>query len=194
MFSNCGRGRAGRVWEDFDWSFHCFLTFPLEPGLAHLVGGTKHWRGREVVVVGGGCQGHQNCWEGGYSLSSGNTGIPGGNLASFFIPTRVVKRGNIKLYFSKHGGPLGNMYWPTSTLNEFFYSHKGEVRKVCVCCVWLSISQIDVNLRTALVEKWFCYVGRFRIWRKKIISKWTMCTFSENMWRISVGKIWARIL
>ena len=53
MFSNCGRGRAGRVWEDFDWSFHCFLTFPLEPGLAHLVGGTKHWRGREVVVVGG---------------------------------------------------------------------------------------------------------------------------------------------
>ena len=42
--------------------------------------------------VGGGCQGHQNCREGGYSLSSGNTGIPGGNLASFFIPTRVVKR------------------------------------------------------------------------------------------------------
>ena len=62
------------------------------------------------------------------------------------------------------------------------------MRKVCVCCVWLSISQIDVNLRTALVEKWFCYVGRFRIWRKKIISKWTMCTFSENMWRISVGE------
>ena len=54
---------------------------------------------------GGGCQGHQNCWEGGYSLSSGNTGIPGGNLASFFIPTKVVKRGNIKLYLSKHGGP-----------------------------------------------------------------------------------------
>ena len=52
-------------------------TLEREGGGGGGEGGGGRW-------CGGGCQGHQNCREGGYSLSSGNTGIPGGNLASFF--------------------------------------------------------------------------------------------------------------
>ena len=113
MFSNCGRGElAGYeristevfiVFSHFRWS-RVWPTWSEEQNIGE---GGRWWCGGEggggVGVVWGGCQGHQNCREGGYSLSSGNTGIPGGNLASFFIPTRVVKKGNIKLY-------LVNMY------------------------------------------------------------------------------------